>query len=145
MAHACSYTGPTYVAVADPAVRIAQVVRAFESHGALTSACAADSAVALTAISATIAQLSRDPGRSRHAHDSLGDSSTEPNVQPSCTVTVERDGVEQPVPPCPAAGTCFEVVADAAACAGTSDHLRLVVHGPSPRPSSIVRARCDVP
>ena len=57
----------------------------------------------------------------------LRDSSTEPGVQPSCTVTVERDGVEQAVPPCPADGACFELVADATACTGTSDHLPIVI------------------
>ncbi|MBL0215883.1 MAG: hypothetical protein IPQ07_18640 [Myxococcales bacterium] len=75
----------------------------------------------------------------------LRDSSTEPGVQPSCTVTVERDGVEQPVPLGSAYGPCFEVAADAVACTGTSDHLRIVVHDPSTRPIAIVRARSEVP
>ncbi len=57
--------------------------------------------------------------------------------------TLVIDGVEQPLPTCPADGACFEIVVDPAACAEPGDHLRFVVHD-APA-DAYIRGRCQVP
>lgn len=131
LAHSCSYTGPNGLEVADPAVRIADVVRAMEGHGVLTSSCAVNYNYrpALDRIADTIGGAF---GVVCLDSTMLRDSSFDPGIQPTCTA--ELDGV--PVP--------FEIVADPAACVAVLDHLRLVAH-PDAGATGTVRVRCEVP
>lgn len=129
LAHGCSYTGANGLEVADPAARMADVVRAMEGHGVMTNVCAPNLVPALDRITDTLGGAF---GIVCLDTTMLRDSSFDPGVQPTCTS--ELDGV--PVP--------FEIVADPAACVAVPDHLRLVVH-PDAGATGTVRVRCEVP
>ncbi|MBL9017558.1 MAG: hypothetical protein JNL83_25435 [Myxococcales bacterium] len=129
LAHACSYTGLGGLEVADPAVRVADVVRAMEGRGVLANVCVSDLRPALERIADTIGGAF---GVVCLDTTMLRDSSFDPGIQPTCTA--ELDGVAVP----------FEIVADPAACVAVPDHLRLVVH-PDAGATGTVRVRCEVP
>ena len=127
LAHSCAYDSATGIEVADPAVRIAGFLGAFEGRATLTSICSADLANPLHLIGASAKKLMGDP-----CLDStqLADSSVElPGVQPSCEVADIRDSAPDRATVLPACGAgatdCYAIVTDAAACPATQDHLRV--------------------
>jgi hypothetical protein len=129
LGHSCGYTGLGGLEVADPAVRVADVVRAMEGRGVLVNICTSNLRPALDRIADTIGGAF---GIVCLDTTKLRDSSFDPGIQPTCAS--ELDGA--PVP--------FEIVSDPAACVAVPDHLRLVVH-PESGATGTVRVRCEVP
>lgn len=141
LAHACMWTGAAGdTQVADPGVRLSSFVQQFGAHGAFRSLCDRDFGAHLGEIARVAKQMF---GVACLDTTKLRDSDTLAGVQPSCGAVLVVGGVEQPLPACPAAGPCFEIALDAAACAETADHARFVVHD-APA-DAYVRARCEVP
>ncbi|MDB4962262.1 MAG: hypothetical protein JWP01_2261 [Myxococcales bacterium] len=137
---AATCTPPMAPTSVHPGVRTAALVRSFDGRGAVTSVCSDDLAPQLR----EIGRLLKHPlGVICLDSSHLADSSTEVGVQPACKVAEIVDGVETAIRACPLEEDCFEVVADAAACPETTDHLRLVVRRSSmPAGGAYVRARC---
>lgn len=131
LAHSCAWSTATGAKVADPAVRIAAAIDALGPNSTLESVCAPNLGPAVANIARTTRGLygitCLDPAL-------VGDV-------PACSVTVEGLAGETPLSLCPAAGDCFEIVDDPAAC---GDRPRLVVHLASPAADHYVRARCVV-
>ena len=141
LAHSCGWSEQFGLVVAEPAVRLWDLAAQRGAHGMSTQLCQQDLAAPLAAIARLGQQLL---GVACIDTSALRDASTEPGIQPTCTVTSEVAGEAQPVPACPAAAPCFELVSDPAVCATTPDHARLVIRGDLPA-TALVRARCEAP
>ena len=124
----------------DPAVRMRDLAAAFDAHGLFLSGCTPVFDAQVRALGRVFKQ---NLGVACLDTSILRDSDTASGIQPTCGAVTVIGGVEEPLPACPADGACFEIVADAAACADTSDHLRFVVHDAPP--GAFIRARCEVP
>jgi hypothetical protein len=144
LAHACSYQSSTGPQVADPAVRTGAFVDAFASRGVRASACTAEYAPALAQISMAI---KRSLGIACIDTSRLADSLADPGVQPACEARdVRADGTATPLPRCPGAGDCFDLVADPIACVETADHARVVVTRTQPSAADTrVEVYCEAP
>jgi hypothetical protein len=140
LANVCSGVAPMALTAMNPGVRTAALARSFGGRGVVTSSCSPDLGPQLR----EIGRLLKHPlGVVCLDSSHLADSSTEPGIQPACKLTEIADGIETPIRACPLDGDCFEIVADAAACAETSNHLRLVVRrSTTPASGAYVRARC---
>ena len=124
--HTCSYTVATGTEVADPAVRIAELVDSFESRGLRGSACAPPYTDQVRAIATAI-------------KSSLGTVCL-PRALPTLDCEAHdthADGSRSDIPACDASRTtdCFELVDDPVACAETPLHQRFVVHRTAPTPT----------
>ena len=139
----CMYPGSTGEEQAQPAIRIAQLVDAFPGRGRVTTVCNDDLTVSLSSIGYSARKLVGDPC----IDDPLADTSADPGIQPMCVVTDQGalSAASVRVPACSenASGDCWRVVADAATCANSPDHLRLEVERTAaPAPGSYTSARC---
>ncbi len=141
LGHSCSWTGSSgETAVADPGVRMASFVGQFGAHGSVRSVCERDFGIHLAEIARVAKQML---GVACLDTTKLRDSDTLAGVQPTCSAVLATAGGEAPLPACPAAGACWQLVTDEAACAETADHLRFVVRD-APA-DAYVRARCEAP
>lgn len=141
LGHSCMWTGASGdTAVADPGVRLAWFVAQFGAHGSVRSLCERDFGIHLAEIARIAKQMF---GVACLDTTKLRDSDTLAGVQPTCGAVLVTAGVEAPLPACPAAGPCWQLVTDAAACGETADHLRFVVRD-APA-DAYVRARCETP
>jgi hypothetical protein len=125
----CTFDGATGGETAAPAVRLAAFLDGFPGRNQRTSICDGDLSGALDAIGASAKRLVGDPCIDAAA---LIDSSVAPGIQPACEVTDVRDAApgETVVLPACADGVvtdCYALVADAAACPDTAEHLRVRV------------------
>ncbi|CAN5733414.1 hypothetical protein BH11MYX3_BH11MYX3_19110 [soil metagenome] len=127
LAHSCSFNSAAGTEVADPAVRLAGFLESFDGRATLTSVCSSDLSNPLHAIGASAKRLMGDP-----CLDStqLADTSAEiEGVQPSCEVVDIRDSspdAAKVLPLCSSGDpNCYAIVADAAACPSSDDHLRV--------------------
>ncbi len=116
---------------AQPGVRLAAVVDELAPNSVFVPSCPIDLAPAVSQV-ARVADGLRgitclDTAR-------IG-------TNPECSVILESVDGEVPLSLCPAAGDCFEIVDDVAAC---GYRPRLVVHVASPMANQYVRARCVV-
>jgi hypothetical protein len=142
LANSCSWDEGTGGAAASPPVRLAAFAALFGSHGVKTNVCSADLSPAVDEIERIAAQMF---GLACLDITKLRDESTEPGIQPGCTAIEIRDGIEAPLPRCPAPGMdCFDLVADDYACPHVQDYTRFVVNYVTP-PSvnTYIRARCE--
>jgi len=125
----CDFTGATGTDGAVPAVRIAEILYSFLGRNALTSICDDDLSNPLQRIGQSAARMM---GGACLDTATLVDASPEAGVQPSCEVADIRDsapGAATLLPLCSSgAPDCYEIVADAAACPASADHLRVRVH-----------------
>lgn len=126
LSHSCMYETPYGNNVADPAVRIAELVDAFASRGVRRSVCTPPSSNQVRAIATaiksslgTVCLPQSLPTLDCEAHDTYA------------------DGSRSPIPACDASRTtdCFALVDDPVACAETPLHLRFVVHRSMPPPA----------
>ena len=124
--HSCIFTTPNGSDVADPAIRLAGFLDAFPQRSSLTSICSADLSNPLQMIGESAKKLMGDTCLDTAQ---LADASPEVGVQPSCEVADIRDSAPNAatlLPLCSSgAPDCYEIVADAAACPTTEDHLRV--------------------
>jgi hypothetical protein len=135
LAHSCNWQGTNGTVVADPAVRMAELVAAVP-RGTFQPLCNLDDVGDATARSLA-----------RHVRTLLGDTCIAvPITMPADCVAFDEstDGIAANLPACPGASAttrdCFEVVADSA-CSGSG--LRAVVHRASPPPAgTMVSLRC---
>lgn len=140
---ASSCEGPTMVTGAVPPVRLRDLTEQVGAHGALASICPGNLRPPLDKVARVANQMfgvaCLDPSR-------LRDTSTEDGIQPACTATLVRDGVETELPQCPAEGDCFDLVPDLVACPIPGERMRFSVnHVRPPTQTTFVRARCEVP
>ena len=127
----CSWQSPTGANVADPPVRIASLVHAYQSRGALESACNPDLRPAVTRIATTIKR-------------SLGIACVEVAADRICTARDVAGTVVKDLSPCPAVGDCFEIVADPVACSETRAHHRVSVdRKTTPEPGTRTELYCE--
>ncbi|HWO26180.1 MAG TPA: hypothetical protein VNO30_45950 [Kofleriaceae bacterium] len=130
LAHSCAFTSPDGSEVADPAVRLAAFVGGFPGRAQLSTLCGGDLSTPLQEIGGTAKKLVGDPCLDVPAlAGDLFDAAEDPGLQPACEVSDVRDSAPsrpQKLPGCESgAADCFEIVADAAACPTTPDHLRV--------------------
>lgn len=128
--HSCTFATPGGTDVADPAIRIAGFLESFPGRNALTSICNDDLAHPLEMVGQSAARLM---GGTCLDSTTLADASAaEAGVQPSCEVADIRDSAPTAatlLPLCSSgAPDCYEIIADAAACPASSDHLRVRIH-----------------
>ena len=132
LAHSCQYVGTGgEVEVADPAVRINELVGQFGSRGALTSVCSGDLTLPLTNIGLEAKQLMGDPCipiALAHA------------THPTCEVIENTSSL----PSCASgtSGDCFRIVADPVRCAASPDQLRIEITRTSPGTGGYDHVRC---
>jgi len=134
LAHSCQYAGTDgSIEVADPAVRIAQFVNAFDDRGTLTSVCDADLSLPLQNIGLRAKQLMGDPCIPL----ALAHPAT-----PSCVVT---DGTA-PMPACDTTtGDCWQIVPDTFRCAQSPDQLRIeIVRATAPTELRYTHVKCVI-
>jgi hypothetical protein len=134
LAHSCQYTGTDgSMEVADPAVRIAQFINAFDGRGALTSVCDADLSLPLQNIGLRAKQLMGDPC----IPIALAHPAT-----PSCVVT---DGTA-PLPACDTTtGDCWRIIPDTFRCAQSPDQLRIeIVRATPPTDLRYTHVKCVI-
>jgi hypothetical protein len=129
LAPSCVFDNPAGPETADPAVRLAAFLGRFPGRSQLASICNSDLSGPLDAIGATAKRLVGDPCIDTTA---LADASPDPGIQPACEVTEVRDaapGHAASLPPCTAGSAvdCYTIVADAAACPDSAEHLRVRV------------------
>lgn len=136
----CGVSGPNTFLATNPSVRIRDLVASFDARGAYVSSCALSYDAQVLSVGRLLKQ---GLGVACLDTTKLRDSDTAAGIQPACTAVLVTGGVEEPLPACPADGACFEIVADPAACAETTDHLRFIVHD-APA-NAYVRGRCEVP
>jgi hypothetical protein len=139
--HSCSYDGRNGAEVADPAVRLAELVAGFPARSALTSICDANLSAPLTTIGQAAKPMMGDPC----VLTPLVDTSLEPGIQPRCDVVEGPVGAETQIPPCAPnqTGSCWTLVLDTAKCAGIADSLRLQITRPStPTTQLYAHLRC---
>jgi hypothetical protein len=138
LSHSCnSYE----LGVADPAVRIAQLVGAFPNRGVVTSICNGDLELPLTSIGSTAKKLMGDPC----LDTALADASAADGLQPLCEVLDGSVAAERPLPACDAARTsdCWRLVPDDALCSASPERLRLeVMRAQEPAARSYAHLRC---
>ncbi|HEX7701766.1 MAG TPA: hypothetical protein VF403_13605 [Kofleriaceae bacterium] len=134
LAHSCQYTGTDgSLEVADPAVRTAQFVSAFDNRGALTSVCDADLSLPLENIGLRAKQLMGDP--------CIPIALAHP-ASPSCVVT---DGTA-PIPACDTTtGDCWRIVSDTFRCAQSPNQLRVeIVRATTPTQQRYAHVKCVI-
>ena len=147
LAHSCTFDTPVGFAVADPAVRLAGWLDEFPGRSQLTSICSADLTNPLQMIGDSAKKLMGDTCLDT---STLADvSPTDDGVQPSCEVADIRDsapGAATLLPLCSSgAPDCYELVADAAMCPATADHLRVKIHRSATVPAdSWTYIRCQL-
>ncbi len=129
LAHSCTYEGRGGPEVADPAVRLAELVASFPARSALTSICDPNLASPLTTIGKAAKPMMGDPC----VQTPLVDTSLDPGVQPHCELLEGPVGAETPIPQCAPnqTGTCWSLVLDTAKCAGVADNFRVQITRPS--------------
>jgi hypothetical protein len=130
LAPSCSYSNAFGLSIADPAIRLTAFLGEFPDRASLTSICSDSLGAPLVDLGQTAKRLVGDPCLDTTV---LADTSAaDPGVQPACEVIDIRDAFpDRPMPlgACSSAGgDCFEILADAAACPATDDHLRVRVH-----------------
>ena len=133
--HSCSYAGNVGSEVADPAVRISDLVAAFPSRGSISTVCAADLSISLSSMGYTAKKLVGDPC----IDVPLADTSDQAGVQPLCTVL---DG-DAPTPPCDGTNLdhCWQIIKDESCSA--APHLRFkLLRSAAPIPNSYISVRC---
>lgn len=126
--------------VADPAVRIAQVVDAFSSRSILASICG-DLVSPLTSIGYTAKKLVGDPC----VDVPLADTSEEVGSQTYCEVVDGPLAAEQPLPACDGERTtdCWRLAPDPVRCARVDANLRFEVHrSATPTAKSYAHLKC---
>ena len=141
LALACTFTGMNGEEVAQPAVRIGQVVDAFPGRSALTTVCSDDLTLSLTSIGYSARQLIGDPC----IDATLQDTSDAPGIQPLCVVSDDSSAGAVTVPACSGASgaDCWRVIEDATLCGRSSQHLRLQIDRTAPPPAGMyTRMRC---
>jgi hypothetical protein len=133
LAHSCQYAGTDgSIEVADPAVRIAQFVDAFDGRGAVTSVCDADLSLPLENIGLRAKQLMGDP--------CIPIALAHPE-NPTCTVS---DGTA-PMPACgTTTGDCWRIVSDTFRCAQSPDHLRVEIDRTSAPTQPYAHVKCVI-
>jgi hypothetical protein len=121
LGHSCSYTAPDGLEVADPAVRINEVVQAFPEHSSFSTICNDDLTVSLGDIGDSARRLVGDSC----LPVAISDTDPAAGVQPQCAVT---EGTTD-VPACGATAVdeCWRLVDDATHCARSPQHLRLEI------------------
>jgi hypothetical protein len=132
LTHSCSYAGAAGPEVADPAVRVAQLVNAVGQHS-FASICQQDLSGALVAAAKGIKLMIGDP--------CIAESLP---TNPDCIVTEEVSGAATQTLPSCAGGTkpCWHLVTDPAQCVA-QPNLRLQIdRDTAPPPSTIVTMRC---
>jgi len=132
-AHACVWNQSHGPAVADPAVRVAELTRV-ATRGWFESVCTPDY---------TNAAL----GLAREIRGMLGDSCLTRDIAlpADCEVFDQTLATEQPIPVCTATRTmdCYQLVVDAACT--TSQHLRVdVTRSSAPAADTFVAVRCQI-
>lgn len=130
LANACG--GETRVA--DPAVRLAELVAGFPQRGIMTSICDDDLGLPLTSIGYAAKKVVGDPC----LDVALADTSPAEGLQPLCDVAEGPLAAEQPLPACDSstATNCWRLVPDPALCTRGEQQLRLDIrraHAPAPR------------
>jgi hypothetical protein len=146
LAASCVFDDPAGPETADPAVRLAAFLGHFPGRSQLTSICNHDLSGPLDAIGATAKRLVGDPCIDTTA---LADASPDPGIQPACEVTEVRDADPDhaaSLPLCATAGAadCFTLVADAAACPDSAEHLRVrVQRAGAVTPDTWTHVRCQ--
>lgn len=125
-----------------PALRLASLVDGFPGGHTQTSICNPDLSGALDAVGATAKQLMGDPCLPTAQ---LVDTADADGLQPACEITLDSDGVEQPLPACGSAGgSCFRLIADPVACPDTPEHLRITYELQStPAPGTVSHIKCQ--
>ena len=136
LAHSCNFTDASGLSVADPAVRIKQVVDAFPGRGAFSTICQQNLSDPLLTVGE---QIRAATGGTACFTGNLADGDTvTPGIQPTCTVA-DVVGVDSvPLPECDAGATnvpCWQVVQDAAQCPA-GGHFELEVQRTVSAPSN---------
>ena len=144
--HSCTFTTLRGTDFADPAVRLAEFVRAFPDRSSLTSICSADLSSPLQIVGESAKKLMGDACLDT---SQLADSSPEAGVQPACEVADVRDtepDATTVLPQCSSgAADCYDIVADTMACPTTSDHLRIRIRRSTAAPEdSWTHIRCQL-
>jgi hypothetical protein len=121
--HSCQYNGNDGLAVADPAVRLAEFVSQFGSRGAFESVCNADLTLPLTQIGISTRQMMGDGCLAVKLADTRSDIV---GIQPMCEVI---DG-DTPMPSCDTAGLgqdCWLAIGDPNRCPDSPDNMRIEI------------------
>lgn len=133
LAHSCDFTGATGLEVADPAVRISELIGE-RPRGVFESVCNSN----LTAAETSIA---------RHVRNLVGDAclARDITLPADCRIFDQTLANERELPPCGGTVTadCHRLVEDPACIAG--QHLRIeVTRSAPPPPGTMVAVRCVV-
>jgi len=144
LVHSCSYTGPTGVEVADPAVRLQDLITGFPDRSAFTPVCDRDLSNGLT----QLAELFRRAIGSPCIQETLADAKSKTGLQADCVVEdlIGPNAIE--IKACDAdlsARPCWRLESDAADCSTAFLNLKLVVQREvPPDPTTVTRMRCVV-
>ncbi|NVB85145.1 MAG: hypothetical protein HOV81_42660 [Kofleriaceae bacterium] len=137
---ACSFEGPNGLEVADPAVRIGQLLAAFPSRSALTSICSQDLSLSLTSIGYAAKKLVGDPC----LDVPVADTSAAEGIQPACDVVEGPLGAETRMAACDDTHStdCWRLAPAPVECA-TADKLRLqIARAAAPTVQSYAHLSC---
>jgi len=134
LVHSCEWKAPDdNVTTGDPAVRMQSLVEEAGVHGSMTTVCSADLGPSFTELARVAKQMF-----------GVACLDTATLAAPlACTAKLVTDGIEAPLPACPASGACFELLSDPVACPERAGHTRLVVHD-APA-GAYIRASCELP
>jgi hypothetical protein len=146
LAPSCLGANPDGPENAMPAVRIATFLEAFPGRARQTTICGGDLAAPLDQIGESARRLLGDPCLDTAR---LVDTSGDPGVQPACEVLDIVDsnpGARVELPPCSAgaARDCYELVADAATCPDSADHIRIAFRRAAPAEDLWATVRCQL-
>jgi hypothetical protein len=137
LAHSCQYFGNDGPEVADPAVRISELVDAFPGRGTFSTVCDGDLSFSLASVGYATKKLVGDPC----IDSELADTSDAPGIQPLCEVTDN----DETTPPCDGTNAehCWQILDDPQTCGETAEHLRLdLQRTAAPAEGSYVTVRC---
>ncbi|HSK02465.1 MAG TPA: hypothetical protein VK932_14530 [Kofleriaceae bacterium] len=146
LAHACTFTSPFGLVVADPAVRLRSFLGGFRDRSAASTICQEDLSGGLREIGNVLLRAMGHPCVEVPLADV--DRSTE-GLQADCVVEDELGDVRLPIDACearPDARPCWQLEVDPVACgASPPPHLELVVQRDTqPHPQTVTRMRCRV-
>ncbi len=132
LAHSCSYSGAIGEELADPGVRVAQLVNSIGQHS-LSPICQQDLSGALTDLARKIKLMVGDPCI----------DATLPLSGLDCVVTEETSAGTSTLPACTAsAPPCWEIVSDTVNCAAGAHQKLNIQRTQAPPPETVVSMRC---
>ena len=134
LSHSCTYTGAAGPELADPGIRLAQLLDQFTRHSA-TTVCQQDLSGGLVAIAQQVRSMTGDP--------CLTEAIATP---PDCIVRDERGGVMTDLPACSTAVTtdCYQLVSDAVACPAGSQLRLAVTRSAMPAAGTVTAVYCKL-